>query len=397
MSCIPTTRGAWSALVLGAMAAGGAMCALSLPVLAQEVQEERIVDLSSDGTGGIDRDALVEDRADENQEPAAPTYWLGIQGQPVSDPLLRTHLQLAADVGVVVENIVEGSPAAKAGLRVHDIMIAVNGEPLTGMAMLQQAVVASKGKAIDLNVLRLAKEHSIEVMPEERPADIAAEGLDRLPRELRGGAPMAQLEGMLRQLQADGRLGGARLFGDGMVFNGAFRNAQLPNGVQVSIARQNDGPAKISVKRGDETWNIEGDDAEALKQLPDDVRPFVEQLLARQGQARAMGDIEANLQGILPDGFGFDMDVFRNQQAERMEAMRARAEAMHAEAEAQRRERAEAMQKQAEAMRARAEEVNGNMLRRLEEMEKRMQELQQRLEQENAPANDNPAADPTKA
>jgi hypothetical protein len=391
MSRTPKTRSAWTAVALGAMVA------LGLPAVAQEIQEERIIDLSGDGTGGVGRDVLVEERIDANEAPATPTYWLGLQGQPIDSPLLRTHLQLADDVGVVVENVVEGSPAAKAGLRVHDIVIAVDGEPLTGMAMLQQAVAAGKGQALELKVLRLSKEETIKVTPEERPAEIAGEGLDRLPRELRQGAPFQQLEGILRQLQNNG--GGARVLGPGMAFNfnGAFQNAQLPNGVQVSIARQGDGPAMISVKKGDQTWNIKGDDAEALQQLPDDVRPFVEQLLARQNQAQALGDMNAQLEGILPDGFDFDVDAFRNQQAERMEAMRARAEAMRAQAEEAMQAQSKAMQAHAEAMRARAEEINGDMLRKMEEMEKRLQQLQERLDRENAPANGNQAADPTKA
>ena len=35
--------------------------------------------------------------------------------------VLRTHLQLAEDMGVVVEDVIADSPAAKAGLRKHDI------------------------------------------------------------------------------------------------------------------------------------------------------------------------------------------------------------------------------------------------------------------------------------
>ena len=59
-----------------------------------------------------------------------------------------------------------------------------------------------------------------------------------------------------------------------------FNLNQMPNGVSVSIQKQNDEPAHITVKRGNDTWDIVGDDPSSLAQLPDDVRPFVEQMLA---------------------------------------------------------------------------------------------------------------------
>ena len=43
---------------------------------------------------------------------------------------------------------------------------------------------------------------------------------------------------------------------------------QMPNGVSVSIQKQNDEPAHITVQRGNDTWNIVGDDPASLEQLP---------------------------------------------------------------------------------------------------------------------------------
>ena len=75
-----------------------------------------------------------------------------------------------------------------------------------------------------------------------------------------------------------------RMFGPGTVLQGqrvSFN--QMPNGVSVSIQKQNDEPAHITVQRGNDTWNIVGDDPASLAQLPEDVRPFVEQLLTGGG------------------------------------------------------------------------------------------------------------------
>ena len=87
--------------------------------------------------------------------------------------MLRTHLQLADDVGVVVDDVVPDSPAEKAGLRKHDVLIEVDGEQITDMTVLQKAVAASDGKPVELKLIRLAKEMTMAVTPEERPADLA--------------------------------------------------------------------------------------------------------------------------------------------------------------------------------------------------------------------------------
>jgi hypothetical protein len=107
---------------------------------------------------------------------------------------------------------------------------------------------------------------------------------------------------------------GARNIGPGMVFRGGgqrFDLNQMPNGVSVAIERNNDGPAQITVKQGDDVWQIVGDDEESLKQLPDDVRPFVERMLGGREKFRGFrggdfdfGDINAGLEGILPRRLG---------------------------------------------------------------------------------------------
>jgi hypothetical protein len=76
-----------------------------------------------------------------------------------------------------------------------------------------------------------------------------------------------------------------RRFGPGAMVDGqAFAFSGIPNGVSVSIKKEGDQPAQITVKRGDESWEVVGDDPESLDQLPDDLRPFVEQMLGDTGQ-----------------------------------------------------------------------------------------------------------------
>jgi hypothetical protein len=359
--------GAWRALAILALAATGTMFTYAGRALAdEERQEGRIVDLSADGTGGVDRAKLPA----EAEEPTAPTFWLGIQGQPLDSGVLRTHLQLADDVGVVVENVMKDSPAEKAGLRQHDVLIAVNGEQITEMPVLQKAVAASEGQAIELKLIRLAKEMSIKITPERLPAHLAEE-MQAAPGnpfpQLPGNMPMGDLQAMLEQLQRHGAGGGARMFGPGMIFNGQqFDLQSLPGGVQVSITREDDKPAKVTVRKGDQSWTIEGDDQQALKELPDDVRPFVERLLQSQrpGAGMFQGMLGGNLEDVLPDNLGNFQFRLNGEQAE--------------------------------ALQRRAERASERMLERIEQLEEQLQELEQHFDHQESEDGANPATDPTK-
>jgi hypothetical protein len=69
-----------------------------------------------------------------------------------------------------------------------------------------------------------------------------------------------------------------RNFGPGVIVGGQSL-ANLPNNVSVNIQKQNGKPTHITVQRGDDKWEITGDDPEALKKLPEDLRPAVEGML----------------------------------------------------------------------------------------------------------------------
>jgi membrane-associated protease RseP (regulator of RpoE activity) len=331
---------------------------------ADEEAEGRIVEISPSGD---ELPATEEGENDASVE--APKYWIGLQGRPIDSPVLRTHLQLADDVGVLVENVVPGSPAEKAGLRQHDIIIAVDGEPISAVTALQEVVAERGKKAIELKVIRLAKERKISVTPEDMPADLQVNpsGSDRAGV----GGPLPAFDAIMRQFQQGGVPGGVRVFGPGMVLGGqAFDPNQVPHGVSVSITREGEGPAEITVKKGGENWKLKSDDEEALKKLPDDVRPFVTQMLegTRPGQPVQQGAMRFNFrdfQNMLPNDLGpFDVEIggLPDQQA---------------------------LQKRADEVRKRTEEASRRLLERMEEMEKRMQEMQKQMQENSEPGRTN--------
>jgi len=253
--------------------------------------------------GGIQGD--VEGSDAEGGHVEEPVYWIGIRGRSIESAVLRTHLQLAEDMGVVVEEVLTGSPAATAGLRKHDIILRVNGDAVDNMQRLQSQIRASKEKSLELKIVRLGKQEKISLVPQVLPERHSQ--ADRPPGRLRG----RPLEGdAIQQLLEQF---GARNLGPGTAFRGGqrFNFNQLPNGVSVSIQRNNNGPAQITVKQGDKTWQLEGDDEGALQQLPDELRPHVERMLTGQhgfldgfGGAFDLRDLNAELEGILPRGLG---------------------------------------------------------------------------------------------
>ena len=140
------------------------------------------------------------------------------------------------------------------------------------MQVSQSQVRNGGEKPLKLKIIRLGKHEKIVIQPvapagfQEPTATLG--GFDRRP-------DLDVVEQLMQQF-------GARNIGPGMVFRGGGRGFdlnQFPSGVSVSIQRNNDGPAQITVKQGDTTWQIEGDNEESLKQLPADVRPFVERML----------------------------------------------------------------------------------------------------------------------
>ncbi len=360
---------------------GAALLLVAVPGIAVIVgQAQRVAAADEQADGRIV--AISPDEGDQlpeaeqaREEQAAPKYWIGLQGRPIDSAALRTHLQLADDVGVLVENVVPDSPAAKAGLRQHDVIVAVNGEPISDLTAVQKVVAAGGKKAIELKVIRLAKESRVEVTPEERPADLAlslpADG--GVGQGLGGQLP--DVEAMLRQLQQGGVPGGMRAFGPGMIGGQQFNLNQIPNGVSVSVARQGEGPAEITVKKGDETWTLKSDDEEAIKKLPEDVRPFVEQML--DGSQPAVPGIP----GAMRFNWGDQLQILPHQLGN-----------LGADGGVDR----QALRERAAAVQQRTEEASERLLQRMEQMEQRIRDLQQQLEENSAAPRTIEEADPSK-
>lgn len=309
----------WDSLLMASVIAIAGVCAQSQQFAFAQEEDELEGPIVQIGEA-------KDENADAPAAPEAPAFWIGLRGRGIDDPVLRTQLQLAEDMGVVIEEVVADSPAEKAGLRKHDIILRANDEVVNSMEVLQSQVVATGDKPIELKIIRLAKEMDVTVTPEQRPENFQ-QLLGSQPGVPGGEMLGGDLGRLLQQFQGGAGLpGGMRVFGPGMVLNGRqFNIDAVPNGMSVSIARDGDGPAQVTVKKGDKTWTFSSEDAKALAELPEDVRNYVSGLLNGQnGLAGQFGNIDLNaeLRHWLPDRLGNLPDFKKEFQAQEDEVTR---------------------------------------------------------------------------
>jgi S1-C subfamily serine protease len=97
--------------------------------------------------------------------------YIGLAGQTV--PIPRTvarENQLAVTSGVFVVSVEPGSPAATAGLKDGDVVLAFAGTPVTGVDDLHRLLTEERiGVSTPVTILRAARKRQIIVFPTERP------------------------------------------------------------------------------------------------------------------------------------------------------------------------------------------------------------------------------------
>lgn len=126
--------------------------------------------------GKAPREALGRIEPEESEEGAlgAPRAhaFLGVQAIPVDEltPRLKKRLGIDGEDGLVVMEVVPGSPAAKAGLQHGDVIAQINGKDVTGVEDLIKAIrSAGVGKTVKLNVQRGKEKKSLEAKLESSP------------------------------------------------------------------------------------------------------------------------------------------------------------------------------------------------------------------------------------
>src|SRR5499426_1688435 len=104
--------------------------------------------------------------------------WLGIVIQDLTDQLAGSF-GVKEGGGVLVAEVMKGSPADAAGLKAGDIVVELGGSPIKEVPDLQRRVAAVKpGQTMKLSVIRERKPMSFSVKIGEMPSDepVVAEG-----------------------------------------------------------------------------------------------------------------------------------------------------------------------------------------------------------------------------
>ena len=95
------------------------------------------------------------------------TVWLGVEGSDLDG---ATALDLKVDGGAIIERVRSDGPAERAGLAARDIIVGVDGKPVTSMGMLAVSVRAHRpGDVLTLDVVRDKEHHGMKVTVAERP------------------------------------------------------------------------------------------------------------------------------------------------------------------------------------------------------------------------------------
>lgn len=205
----------------------------------------------------------------------APAYWLGLVCDP-ADAAIRSQLKLK-DAGLIVREVVPDTPAAKAGLKQHDVLLAAGDQKIDSLEKLVALVNQAGEKELTLQLVREGKKITAKVRPAKRPALI---DLRNLPPDAHR---IFQLHG---QKGPDGRWQFNKVRPDVITRRLKGRvthhlevkrfSYKLPKDMRVTISKQGDEPAKIVVKKGYIKWEVTED---KLDKLPEDVRKHVKSLL----------------------------------------------------------------------------------------------------------------------
>jgi serine protease Do len=123
---------------------------------------------------------------------------MGVQVEPLARGLAKS---LSIDVhtsGVLVDEVVPGSPAEKAGLKQGDVITTFDGQPVRTREGLQYLVSTSdSGKSYTVHYLRDGRSNSVTITPVDRQALLASVS----PKS---GTPEPESKGEIQGTEGDG-------------------------------------------------------------------------------------------------------------------------------------------------------------------------------------------------
>jgi membrane-associated protease RseP (regulator of RpoE activity) len=199
-----------------------------------------------------------------------------LQGTPANRWFLGIQAERDDD-GVVIVDVLDGTPAAKAGLKADDRILMIGETEIKDVKTLIDTVQKSEGRSLDLKIKRGDEELTISVAPEKQEVadvdDVIRHWADRHELFARF-APLMDGDRLFR-------------FHPGFVFG--EHPGEFPKNARITIKRENEEPAQITIEREGKSWTV---DEKSIDQLPKDLRNWARHMLAAIDEQRPMPEIE---------------------------------------------------------------------------------------------------------
>lgn len=96
--------------------------------------------------------------------------WIGVESTALT-PELAENLGAASAQGVIITGVLNGGPAARAGMRPGDVVTRINGRPIRTVAELRASITALRpGTAATFTTLRQGQNVEMQLVPGQRPS-----------------------------------------------------------------------------------------------------------------------------------------------------------------------------------------------------------------------------------
>lgn len=194
---------------------------------------------------------------DPNQ--SSSKYWIGAQCVPAGRVKILAENpqigQLYRDGGLRVNSVTKDSPAAKAGLKKNDVILAFNQQTTNQICDLTKAIEKAKTNASKMQIIRDGKLKELAIRPKQRPQEKNVE-------------------------QAKDPLWNRYRLNNNVKYWGGFQpsasvwnvGTALPEDVEVTMRRKGKQSPTIIVQRGDKKWTVKNG---KVDELPKDVQAYV--------------------------------------------------------------------------------------------------------------------------
>ncbi len=209
-------------------------------------------------------------------------YWLGVGLKKIEGDLAEF---LGSEDGVLIEEVHEGSPADKAGVKKGDVILSVDSTSLKGVEDLLGIMRDAKAdKALTLKLRRKKEELEVKVTPEPRPVELAV-GID-LEEAMKGEHGLQfQVDPEKMQILKFGSPAGV-IAHSGHGLKGDLKlhvvNKQNGKSLEMKIDREGDKPAVITVTKDGETKTY---NESQIDELPEEIKATVQSMISPSGQA----------------------------------------------------------------------------------------------------------------